>query len=677
MDKAQLQDLITKAAKAYNLDPELLLRMAQAESQFNHGAVSKRGAIGVMQLMPQTAKWLGVDPNDPVQNIDGGARYTRYLLDRYHNPSLAVAAYNAGPDAVDSAGGVPDNGETPAYVHSVLGTPVKTAHAPVPQQPITPQPIQQDVTPNVSAGSPQYVEHAQNPFEHFIEGALGAVNSAGAGLDQLLTELNPLASAQDKQRVKDSMEFQREFESRPQNIYSNAGKLAGNTGLALAMSPSSTLGGQMIGGGAFGLTQPVVDPLENVASAKAGQIGAGVGGALAGHFLGLGASRILRPLPINLTSSEQQALQAAQKLQEQGYPLTLSPADITGSPTLRRLDRTYKGLPFVGGKMQEIANANKASTDRALADAIGVPNSGDLSPQSLAAREAMINKGYSGLYSGKQINFTPQDIWDARNIAMANTDAGDMGNDMLSNVFSNSISRMAKGPMQGDTYQLIRSDLGRKSADLSGSAKTFVGALKGVYDNAANRSLSPDEIALKDQLDQQYQAYQLAKRSVNNGDVSLKVLNNSLRNNATGYDTGAFADKQPILNELGKLSSLQSLPTSQTAENFFAAKALENAGEAIVAPPQTPEEGLNILKYPAMGLVARGLQSATYSPAGKAWLENGLFGVPYDAAGYMSKALAPAGVALTGPSYDADGWWSVDGGKTWNNPAVYAPPSSQ
>jgi soluble lytic murein transglycosylase-like protein len=117
----ELRPHFQAAAARFGLSESLLNAVAFTESRFRTGAVSPAGARGVMQLMPATARDLGVDPADPVQNVMGGARYLRYLLDRFgNNLELALAGYNAGPGAVQRHNGVPPYRETRSYVRQVI-----------------------------------------------------------------------------------------------------------------------------------------------------------------------------------------------------------------------------------------------------------------------------------------------------------------------------------------------------------------------------------------------------------------------------------------------------------------------------------------------------------------------------------------------------------------------------
>ena len=113
--------LIKEAAARYQVDPRLVAAVAQTESGGNHEAVSPAGAVGVMQLMPETAAGLGVNPYDKRQNIEGGAKYLRQMMDTFGGDvQKAVAAYNAGPQAVKEYNGIPPYRETQDYVNKVL-----------------------------------------------------------------------------------------------------------------------------------------------------------------------------------------------------------------------------------------------------------------------------------------------------------------------------------------------------------------------------------------------------------------------------------------------------------------------------------------------------------------------------------------------------------------------------
>ena len=121
--RADLDAIFDEAARRYNLPSNLLKAVAKAESNFRPDATSRCGAMGIMQLMPGTARGLGVtDAYDPEQNIMGGAKYLKDMLDKFGGDvSLALAAYNAGPNNVVKYDGIPPFNETQNYVKTVLG----------------------------------------------------------------------------------------------------------------------------------------------------------------------------------------------------------------------------------------------------------------------------------------------------------------------------------------------------------------------------------------------------------------------------------------------------------------------------------------------------------------------------------------------------------------------------
>lgn len=121
-DPSQFDELINNSSERYGVDPALVRAVVKAESNFNQAARSPKGALGLMQLMPDTARLYNIaNVFDPMENIEGGVQHLRLLIDRYRgNLQLALAAYNAGIQAVEKYGGIPPFAETREYVKRVL-----------------------------------------------------------------------------------------------------------------------------------------------------------------------------------------------------------------------------------------------------------------------------------------------------------------------------------------------------------------------------------------------------------------------------------------------------------------------------------------------------------------------------------------------------------------------------
>lgn len=163
MSEAALLPIVQAAAARHGIRPGLLEGLVAQESAWNPGAVSGSGAIGPTQLMPATARELGVDPYDAAQNVEGGAKYLKQQLDRFGGDErLALAAYNAGPGAVQKYGGIPPFAQTQNYVPSVLGKAARYGNG---------GPAPTTATATLPAAAPQ--ARTEDPLGRLMRGLVG------------------------------------------------------------------------------------------------------------------------------------------------------------------------------------------------------------------------------------------------------------------------------------------------------------------------------------------------------------------------------------------------------------------------------------------------------------------------------------------------------------------------
>jgi soluble lytic murein transglycosylase-like protein len=147
-NREKIEEMIREVSARYRVDPALVRAVIQTESNWNSSAVSRKGALGLMQLVPGTAQLLGVNNAfDPKQNLDGGVHYLHNLLERYNGDlDKALAAYNAGPGAVDRAGGVPRYRETREYVQKITDSYYRPGSDRLPRAFDAPRPIYRAVS---------------------------------------------------------------------------------------------------------------------------------------------------------------------------------------------------------------------------------------------------------------------------------------------------------------------------------------------------------------------------------------------------------------------------------------------------------------------------------------------------------------------------------------------------
>lgn len=476
-----MQDHAVGEANRVGVNPDLVLRQMQQESGGNPDATSPKGAHGPMQLMPGTAKQLGVDPADPYQNITGGVTYLKQQLDNFGgDEAKALAAYNAGPGAVRKYGGVPPFPETQAYVKALAkrGGPVP---AQFPQLPRTAPAL-----PQLAAAAPKPVSQSLGFMEGLLPVAEKLAPYSPANLIPGFREANARALVHGKARIAEREKTQ---------TAGKLGEFAGNvlTTAAIPGGPAKAAAPFVQGGLTGALLSKGSNPAEVVRDAVYGAIGNKVGGAVVG---GLGKT-------ISGVTGD------ALKLANKGVPLTLGQMAGGG---LRKLEDSLTSVPVVGDAIRNAQRRGIDATQRAAYNDTlahvdeALPEQVDLGHEAHNYTKQRLGDLYDEVLQPLTIQRdTPlSQAMTAAKAKLAKIGDPKIRTDALNVLKTEVSSRFDRaGRMVGEDIKAAQSELGshindrmqgntweRKAADALGEVKSAIEDLVGRTDPAAGEQLA-------------------------------------------------------------------------------------------------------------------------------------------------------------------------------------------
>jgi hypothetical protein len=643
-----LFEFAAQEAQRNGVDPNLVLRVMQTESGGNPSAVSPKGAIGPMQLMPATAKDLGVNPNDPLDNIRGGVRYLAQQLKSFGTPELALAAYNAGPGAVRKFGGVPPYPETQRYVgqitqgnpgtqqyagnpapddSDIFGTPSgsatqrasgrqvnddsdifadvasKTPTANAPQKPVQPQQASQPLTLTdrvlkgmrdpIDAGAqlltnvlPGSIVQAGNQLNNWLADKTGLVGKLPTGgVDQQVREAEQQYQAARKASGSDGIDWAR----MAGNILSPA-----NMAAASKIPQAATLAGKIgvgaLSGAGFGAMTPVSSGDFGDEKLKQVISGAVVGGAV--PAIGAGLSSLISP-----AASRNPNLAA---LRAEGVEPTIGQS-LGGSAN--RIEEKLQSVPIFGdaitaARRRSVEQFNNAAINRA-ASQVGAQVD-DIGQAGVKQAGDAISQYYDQALSqvkGVPLN-DPRFLNDLTQLSsMSKSMTPDMANKFEKTLDDVLLSRMSpQGVLTGQTYKTIDSDLGTLAARYGRSSQ------------ASEQELGDALSQLKNLLNQQM-------RRTNPEAASMLQQADAGWANLVRVEAAAKAAKNsegiftPAQLNMGVQSADNSVRNRAVARGTALLQDLANAGQQVLGN-----------KYPDSGTAGRlllggaGLGAGFYNP---------------------------------------------------------------
>ena len=489
-------------AQAAGIDPALVDAIGQTESNWSPSATSPKGAIGPMQLMPATAKSLGVDPTNPQANIRGGIAYLKQLTDQFNgDPTLVAAAYNAGPGAVAKAGGVPNFPETQNYVKKVQAKmTIDPAKVTWDDAPIDTAKVQWDQAPTAASnlggtlqlGIPFTGARLDTgiPLPQSIEAGIVAAGKTTSDWINGVRQMLPGGNAKlDASVSADNAAYDPLAKQFP---------IATTVGQGLPYFATGSSIPAMMGLSALGYGSPEERAM------RAGA--AGVGG-VAGNFVG----RLFGPASMAgnaLGDASDFASYAASQGNKWGIPTT---AGMNGSKTAQLAESVISNLPFVNGGVNAARSAAFGGFNRAVNNTIG-EDSAQITPELLGIAKARAGGTIGDIAGRSTMNVSPTVTagLDAVRARISNELVGDPAAlatkwlDQVEAKIAPSIdaSGQVTGIIPGDVYKSIDSQLGQAAKANQGTVANVLGDLRAILRDGMDASISPADA----------QAWQTARR---------------------------------------------------------------------------------------------------------------------------------------------------------------------
>lgn len=549
---ADYRAMARQIAQEEGVDPDLFSAQIGAESNFNPAAKSKAGAIGLAQLMPGTAKELGADPYNPESNLRGGARYLKQNLDRFNgNVPKALAAYNAGPGAVDRAGGVPNIPETQAYVKKVMagskqqGGPKATNRQ------------QERIVVDPTDG--------MTPLQLGLAGMGKSFYDIGTGVGQIGRQIlhESWSNAMGLPTQAEIDEGKKLDEPLLRTKSGMAGNIAGNIAMVAptaAIPGANTYTGAAAVGGLLNALQPIATGDSRGAEAAKGAMF-----GILGQGLGNVVGRALKPVRATMPQAESALVTKAQQM---GIPLNA--AQITGSKPLRWIDSALDNLPFTAGRQASLKGNQRDIWQNAVLKEVG-ENADVASPAVLGNAYQRLGQQFEDISARNTVQLGDDFINSIAKIDEAKTPFS-RGVD---SVVNRALDLASKGEISGKEYQLVRSSLTKASKGAWQNNPELGQALKSLrnaLDDAASGSVSAEDKAAWNLVRQQYATIKTVEKAVDpaTGTISpKKLINEVARSNPKGMLYGKGDQTMPTLARVGKQFIADTLPDSGTAQRSW------------------------------------------------------------------------------------------------------------